>query len=232
MLQPQPNPQQAPAKQHPSTRTMPPELIGEGEGIDVAVQFVLSHLRRESEYLDTVIQCSLKMKDVLHERRPHTAEQAQIEANAAKQASQESQSDDSDPNSAPVPVLSGFEQLVALRSDLARQLIPVLEGRQQMSTTLDEIKPLTAGTPTVSMLAPRIQEPSKTELKKLRNEIKEKLNTIRAITMGNQAILIYNMDFYNRLLNGVSNEAPPAKAYNSNGKVPSQTGSGMLKKCC
>jgi flagellar biosynthesis/type III secretory pathway chaperone len=229
MLQSQPNPQQASANHNPNVQSIPSMFMEDGKGMDVAVNFVLSHLKRESAYLDTVIQCSLKMKDVLHERRPHTKEQAQIEANAAKQAAQLKKSGSNDPTA---PVLSGFEQLVALRSDLARQLVPVLEGRQQMTSTLDEFKPLTQGSPSVSMLAPKIEEPARSKLKKLRSEIKEKLNTIRAITMGNQAILIYNMDFYNRLLNGVSSEAPSAKAYNANGKVPNQTGSGMLKKCC
>ena len=194
--------------------------------LNVAIEFVLSHLRRESAYLDTVIECSLKMKDVLRERStnpnaPSTAENATGTAALASETTA---------GSGPAS-LQSHEKLDALRGDLARQFVPVLEGRQQMKSALKDFKPILE-TPTVSSLATRLNEPDRRELKQLRDDIKEKLNEVRAITMGNQAVLIYTMDFYHRLLTGLSNDVEPAKAYNKSGKLTNQVGSGMLQKEC
>ena len=192
----------------------PPHDAFNSEELGIAVELVISHLRRESEYLDSVIDCSLKMKDVLRERRTIADSESANPAAANHTAS------------APQ-----HEKLNELREDLTRQFVPVLEGRQQMKTVLEEFKPHLK-TPTVSSLAPRLNEPARNELKQLRNDIRAKLNEVRAITMGNQAVLIYTMDFYHRLLTGLSNDVEPAKAYNKSGKLTNQIGGGMLQKEC
>ena len=100
-----------------------------------------------------------------------------------------------------------------------------------MNAVLSEMQPLTESLPTISLLAPKLEEPFRSRLKELRNQIKQKLNQIRAIMMGNQAVLIYNMDFYHRLFNS-HQESPPTKAYNASGKVTQPVGSSLLKKSC
>ncbi len=192
---------------------------------NIAIDYVLTHLRRESTYLDTVIECSLKIKDVLREPQtnpnaPTTPESATGPAEVSNETAP----------SRPA-ALPSHERLDALRSDLARQFVPVLEGRQRMKSALQEFKPILE-TPNVSSLAPRLQEPARRELKQLRDDIKEKLNEVRAITMGNQAVLVYTMDFYHRLLTGLSSDVQPSKAYNKSGKLSNQVGSGMLQKEC
>lgn len=197
------------------------------EELSFAVDLVINHLRRESDYLDTVIACSLKMKDVLRDRPTNLhAENAAASAAFADSPASEQAA----PEQTPVAPQT-HEKLDAMRGDLARQFVPVLEGRQQMKSALQEFKPY-LDTPTVSSLAPKLNEPARHELKQLRNDIRAKLNEVRAITMGNQAVLIYTMDFYHRLLTGLSNNVEPAKAYNKSGKLTNQVGGGMLQKEC
>lgn len=195
--------------------------------VNFAIEFVIHHLRRESEYLDTVIECSLKMKNILSQRQS-MADSGHLSADSA-----DTESSDPEPSAArPAPdPRQPHAKLDALRQDLARQFVPVHEGRQQMKVALQEFKPF-LDSPTVSALAPRLNDPARGELKKLRDDIKDKLNEVRAITMGNQAVLVYTMDFYHRLLTGLSSDIQPAKAYNKSGKLTNQVGSGMLQKEC
>ncbi len=209
------------------------------QAFDSSVRFVLNHLQRESEYLDTVIQSSLRMKDLLH-RRPKSTK------NALTTEPERAPTDASDPATSDINPFSGevqpsgnltdqlapHEQLTALRSDLARQLVPILEGRQQMKSAIQVFQPLNSEPPTVTSLSPKLPEPARSQMKQLRNDIKLKLNEVRAITMGNQAVLVYTMDFYHRLLSGLSQDTSTVEAYNAEGKLNNQVGSGLLKKDC
>ena len=58
---------------HPSDSSPPSNSLDKASShhqdqVNSAVQFVLGHLEKESEYLDTVIQCSLRMKNLLQRR--------------------------------------------------------------------------------------------------------------------------------------------------------------------
>jgi flagellar biosynthesis/type III secretory pathway chaperone len=172
-----------------------------------AVSAMLVHLRRESEFLDSVIECSLKMKDLLRRRTVS----------------------DSNPNEKGQPQ----DQLDSLRDDLARQFLPIRDGRQQMEATLQGFSTMVSEPPTISRLAPNLDEPFRTQLKQLKTEIKSKLHHVQAITMGNQAVLIYTMDHYQRLFNGMSGDRVTSnKAYNASGRMTNQTIAHTLRKNC
>jgi hypothetical protein len=204
-----------------ATESLPPDKL------NAAVEFVLAHLQKESEYLDTVIQCSLRMKDLLRRRSTQTQPDDPTVPDAANPVELAAGNELDRPD-----ILEPHEQLTALRGDLARQFVPVLEGRQQMQSALGTVEPLLKNPPTAIALAAKLPDPQRRELKRLRLEIKDKLNEVRSITMGNQAVLLYTMDFYQRLLNGLSNEVPATNAYNADGRVASQVGPGLIKKDC
>lgn len=189
--------------------------------VQLAAVAIVEHLRRESEYLDTVIECSLEMKGLLLRNattRPQKVTVATI-------------NDESDSlPAAPDDSTTAFDQLTKLRGDLARQFVPVLEGRQQMQTAFKYFETLLEAPPTLTKLAPQLEPGLRGELRDLRTNIKAKLQEVQAITMGNQAVLIYTLDFYHRLITGLTGEAVPAKAYNSQGQMTQTTSHSILEK--
>lgn len=69
-------------------------------------------------------------------------------------------------------------------------------------------------------------------VQRLRSEIFEKLDTVRSITLGNQMVLYYSFDFYQRLLRGLTGNDPQPSGYCPTGRRESiETGQVMFKNC-
>ena len=194
--------------------------------LQLAVQAIVEHLRRESAYLDTVIACSLKLKDLLN--RPSVKVRANLPPKTSLRLTESAATGDL----AMIESGRSIEGLTTLRGDLARQFLPLIEGRQQLQSALQHFEPLFDAPPTLRDLAPRLAVPIRNELNQLRHDIKTKLQEVQAITMGNQAVLIYTLDFYHRLITGITGESPAPQAYNSHGQMTTPMSSSLLQKEC
>ncbi|HMP80515.1 MAG TPA: flagellar export chaperone FlgN, partial [Pirellulaceae bacterium] len=115
---------------------------------------------------------------------------------------------------------------------LAEQFAPVAHGRQAMLTALSTLKGMPSGTVTISRLTSRLSPPLRDELHHLRNTVKAKVLDIQAMIMGNQAILMYTMDFFGRLLTSLTGELEPAQAYNARGQLSSSANASIVKQQC
>lgn len=179
--------------------------------------FAINHLTLESQYLDSVIETSLEMQLILRER-PATA--ATVNGNATNTALQLERNQ------------RLKVRLSKLREKIAEQFLPVLEGRKQLVEFLKSVDPDQTKTPSVSALAMKVEEPHRSELKRLRCEIRGKLNQVQSISMGSQALLIYTLDFYSKLLTGISQDIRQPKYYNSLGRSQKQLAGSLLKTNC
>ncbi len=204
-----------------------PESLSATE-LQLAVQAIVDHLRRESEYLDTVIVCSLNMKDLLN--RPRVT--ARTNLTAKSPLAQTATAVTANAESLALETGNPLDRLTALRGDLARQFLPLIEGRQRLQSTLQHFEPMFDTVPTLRDLAPKLAIPIRNELNQLRHDIKSKLQEVQAITMGNQAVLIYTLDFYHRLITGITGESPSPQAYNSHGQMMTPVASSLLQKEC
>ena len=108
----------------------------------------------------------------------------------------------------------------------------MLEGRRRLAGVRRELDPLLEGPTTVSMLAKITDEPSRSELIRVRREILDKINEVRAINVGNQAVLVYSINFYDRLLSGLTGEDVAAPCYSATGEVTKTYAGNLLKTDC
>lgn len=70
------------------------------------------------------------------------------------------------------------------------------------------------------------------QVQQLRSEIFEKLDMVRSITLGNQMVLYYSFDFYQRMLRGLTGNDPQPSGYTPSGRRESiETGQVMFKNC-
>lgn len=157
---------------------------------------IIRQLETESEFLDAVIESSLELQALLRvgRRSGETAESDEPQADVAT-------------------------RIARLKEQLGSQFQPIKSGRDAMMDHIRSIqahsdarKPLTA-----KELARRVPDPQRSRLTQLRNEIRSKLNRIQAISMGNQAVLVYTMDFYNRLLTGLALRPADSPGYDASG---------------
>ncbi len=160
------------------------------------VNSIIRQLETESEFLDAVIESSLELQALLRvdRRSGATAERDEPQTDAAT-------------------------RIVRLKEKLGRQFQPIKVGRDAMLEQIGSVEahsnarqPLTA-----KELARRVPDPQRSRLMQLRSEIRSKLNRIRAISMGNQAVLVYTMDFYNRLLTGLALRPSESGGYDASG---------------
>ena len=158
-------------------------------------ELIIRQLEAESKFLDGVIQSSLQMQNLLRiERRRERGPESESPATVAAQISD-------------------------LKQQLSERFQPVKAGRDAMLNHVQSLQlqtsqqnPLTA-----RELAGKVAEPHRSRLTQLRADIRSKLNRIQAISMGNQAVLVYTMDFYNRLLTGLNLRPAESAGYDATG---------------
>ncbi len=177
-------------------------------------QAILEHLWQESTYLDSVIECSMKMSHLL------------------SQSSYASQTDHDSESSPREPATSAHQQLNQLKQELTDSFEPVAAGRQQLQAALRKLEPFVEGTPTLRDLVPSLDLVTRDELEQLRIEIKRKIHDVQAMTLSNQAVLIYTLDFYHRLMTGITGESTSSKSYNAHGQTIHQSSTHLLEKQC
>jgi flagellar biosynthesis/type III secretory pathway chaperone len=187
------------------------------------VETIIRHLHVESKYLDSVIEFSHEMQSVLRTRRSTPSQPtAAVEPADNKPAS-----------SIHAERTEQLKQkLDGLKQKIAREFLPVLEGRKKLAATLKRLDPNQETMPSATALALRVGEPWRSQLKQLRSEIRNKLNQAQSISMGNQALLIYTLDFYNRLLTGLSQDYRQSNYYNSMGHTQNQIAGSLVKTNC
>lgn len=201
------------------------------------IGFILNHLQSESEYLDVVIECSMKMKEILSRIRNRSVSDKSAQGDPVQDDSAERDatlqfSETGDTGAAKLAEADPIQELNYLRESLLRQFLPVLEGRRQLATVREELDPMLEGRPTVSMLSKRLDEPARSDLIRLKRDILNKINEVRSINIGNQAVLIYSINFYDRLLSGLTGESVSAPCYSANGEIQKSWGGGLLKTDC
>ena len=190
------------------------------------LSLIVRHLRVESTYLDTVVESSLKMQAILRERRNpvSVADPTQNELEHAEDGRVTGLQADLDQRL--------NQRMVKLRADIEQDFLPIASGRRILVDVLRSIDPDGEKTPTLSELAMRVEDPLRGELKSLRNEIRGKLNQVHSISMGNQAVLLYTLDFYNRLLAGLSTDDQQSNYYNANGRSQKHIAGSIVQTKC
>lgn len=187
-----------------------------GTNMSERITIVLGHLQMESSYLDTVIESSLKIQELLRESRQSNpssgddaAKPSQIQAEKNERIA---------------------EQLGEIRWDISNQFIPVLVARKKLPEILKQFDPAKSTAPSLSQLSGMINEPFRTKLEDLGREIQDKLNRIYSINMGSQTILLYTLDYYERLLHG--SEVKKSHYYNATGQSHSSYTASALNANC
>lgn len=178
---------------------------------------ILDHLQQESQYLDGVIACGMRMSDLLKQSSFNHSPSPNTESSAA------------DSQSLPK---NDLEQFNRLRSQLLDQYQPIATGRNKIQVVLTKLESETQNRPSLRELAPHLEPQVRDELNRLRTEIRQKLQDVQAITLGNQAILIYTLDFYHRLLMGITGESQAVRGYNSSGQMTQSSSCHLVEKQC
>jgi flagellar biosynthesis/type III secretory pathway chaperone len=184
---------------------------------------IVRHLQVESGHLDTVIESSLEMQSILRARRTPIAP-----------SQNESGSVDNPPTTGlRVDRNQRLNQrMLKLRADIEQNFQPIAQGRKQLVDVVKTMDPNAEKTPTLSELAMHVEEPLRSKLKLLRNEIRGKLNRVHSISMGNQAVLLYTLDFYNRLLSGLSSDDQQSSYYNADGRSQNHSAGNIVQTNC
>ena len=202
-----------------------------------SISFIVKHLSVESSHLDTVIESSLEMQAILRESRNSRVPGNTLETTNDDKPSNENNSPDAETQSANNLLQTERnrrlqDRLTKLRQEITQQAMPVLEGRRELVEILNAIQPSAEKTPSLSELSTKVEEPLRKELKQLRNEIRGKLNQVQSISMGNQAVLLYTLDFYNRLLTGLSTDGERSSYYDSTGQSQNRLAGGFVQTDC
>lgn len=174
---------------------------------------VLDHLHQESAYLDTVIACSSKMTELL------------------KQSSF-SKVSTTDRSTSNLRDLEPVDSINRIKIDLANSFAPIVAGRKTMHSVLDKLNTNSPNAASLRELATLLDAPVRDELYRLRNEIRDKLQEVQTITLGNQAVLIYTLDFYHRMMMGITGETMSAYSYNANGQMTQSPAGHLVEKKC
>ena len=195
------------------------------------ISFILEHLRTESNHLDYVIESSLEIQSILRGFRNQRTPTRQ-EENDGNPGQNETAARDQPSDLQSKRIERSNERLHELRAKIAQRAVPVLNGRKKLVEMLKAVDSTAEKTPSLVELASQVDEPLRTELKQLRSDIRSKLNQVHSISMGNQAVLLYTLDFYNRLLTGLSTDGQQSSYYNSTGRSQNHVAGSFVQTKC
>jgi flagellar biosynthesis/type III secretory pathway chaperone len=121
------------------------------------------------------------------------------------------------------------DDLARLFREIEQRQLAINEARGAVLAVLASLP----GAPTnLSGFLALVPEEPAAAVRQLRSEIFEKLDRVRSITLGNQMVLYYSYDFYQRLLRGLSGNEPHTSGYGPAGRRESlETGKVMLRNC-
>ncbi len=172
---------------------------------DIDLQFVYQHLQLESKYLDFVIDCSEQLRAHLNPNSSGTTEPNQ-----------------SGEKKVAVPTVDVQEldrKIAELRVDSVEPFSSLAEGRLKLTAILKLAFPESQRPPSLRDLIRLTEEPMRAKLKNLRIETRAKLNRIHTVNTGTQAVLAYTMNYYEKLLNGISGTEISSQRYSSSGEM-------------
>ncbi|MFN5321858.1 MAG: flagellar export chaperone FlgN [Planctomycetota bacterium] len=123
----------------------------------------------------------------------------------------------------------GGDELAQLFQEIERQQAAINQTR---GGVIADLATLPGAPANLSAYLSLLAEDQAMPIRQLRNEIVEKLDTVRSITLGNQMVFHYSHDFYQRMLRALTgNEAQPG-GYGPSGRRESvETGKVMLRNC-
>lgn len=121
------------------------------------------------------------------------------------------------------------EELPSLFRRIEERQRAIDQDRQNVVAVLADLP----GQPTnLSGYMTLLPEQNAQAVQQLRTEIFDKLDTVRSITLGNQMVLYYSFDFYQRMLRGLTGNDPQPTGYTPTGRRENlETGQVMLKNC-
>lgn len=189
---------------------------------------IIEHLKTESAFLDSAIESSLEIQEALRQHRGINAEEPGKEL--GEPLISESEAPVNMTQQQRNEALNG--RLARLRDRIAETFLPIVESRREFVRILRSLDSSSNQTPSVTALALKVDEPYRSQLKEIRNDLRAKITQVQSISMGNQAVLIYTMDFYNRLLTGLSREQVQSNYYNAMGESQNQYSSDLLRTEC
>ena len=196
--------------------------------LNETVERIIQHLELESRLLDSLIQSSERVHDLLASTtdpdasgREHSGAPAEFPTEV-ESASAIASKDEPTTHSGTIPMSYKFErneltrrELETLQASIEANARPVQQARKMWNGLLQQLSQQSGQTLTVSRLAGLVPEELATPLLALRDEIRDKLNQFHSITSGNQIVLVYNLDFYGRMLGGNQQQR---EYYNANGQ--------------
>lgn len=192
---------------------------------------LFTHLRLESDFLDSLIQSSRDVQAILRNRvatDPSTDPSRGIAPRAVRNNTSNPSATSLETS---IPSYTG-EQPQAQLQDLHQQMLrlakPLIQSRRQLPEILRSLSQAPDQI-TLTAIASRLDQPIRSQLMDLRREIRAKMDQVYAISMGNQAVLIYTMDFYDRLLPGSRTDAG---CYNATGQTQNQYDAGVVRNHC
>jgi len=182
----------------------------ENSGYDLTAigRNIVQLLKQESVQLDFVLVCCRRMSELVNDfsiGRP-------LSPAAAK--------------SDPQPMLE------IVRQELGQRLDDIEIRRQELSHLIVRLSGKSVGGITLRQIATLFVPELQAELNQLRTEIKQKLLEIHEITTGNQLVLLYTLDFYQRFFQGFARDASPGESYNADGHVPANNNSHVIQLRC
>ena len=171
------------------------------------IETMFKHLRLESDFLDTLIQSSEDVRTILRGR----SETATTVAKTPEEQSQDTKS-----------------QLDKLHQQMLGLARPLIESRRKLAQVIRALSPDPKKI-TLTSIASTLEQPFKNQLLDLRREIRTKMDRVYAISMGNQAVLIYTLDYYDRLLPGSRSDSG---CYSATGQTKNQYDAGVVENQC
>lgn len=177
------------------------------------VQAIVMHLQNESRLLNAVVEASKLIRGWMQP--------------PAKSNSNGSPDDNSSTSETDIP-----GKLDRLKAELQQFFLPVQASRRELAGMLRSFPSRQGGSARLRDLLPAIPESQRGELQRLRMEIREKLNDYQAISMSNQAVLVYTQDFYQRFLMGISGTTATTASYDAQGNKTTAANGPMIQTDC
>lgn len=175
---------------------------------------IADHLCKELALLEKVIGCSQRMQDLL--QRSAIPVRFTSQSVHSQQTGQE----------------NGLQGIHQIRNELSDEFDSISDQRVQFFQMIKDLSRESGPTPTLAQLVPRLPQKLRNQLTLLRTEIKSKLQEIQSMTMANQTVLMYTLDFYQRLISGLSADEYQQPAYDASGKIASKNDLYTLLKRC
>ena len=170
-----------------------------------ATRQLLSHLEREIEFLNLLVDATLKVRTLLRPQRPAESGDTTVAADTTPPESQVQRNERT------------RKQLEALQRAIEAGFPLVAESRNQFSQLVSGI-PTATRPRSLNELRTCLDPSQQSVFDQLQAQLRSKLNEFHSITQANQTAILYSLDFYERLLGGSPQDR---NCYDASGKTDS-----------